>query len=81
LSLRNVFIDQTGESPYAFAAMRELIRRRTDNAAVVPLDLSHVRRIAGLTHVSQRALACRLGTVVLLAAPGLDPVQSDEGRR
>jgi hypothetical protein len=82
--------DGAGELPYAFAAMRELIRRRNDVRAVVLPGLTHVQHIVSLAQLSHDALACHLGTVVLLAAPPHDgapvlailgPVQHEkEGR-
>jgi hypothetical protein len=72
LQLRSVFVDHPDDSPYAFSAMREVLRRRTDIRAVVLPDLTHVAHIptvAGLTHAG---LARYLGIGVLLATPHHD---------
>jgi hypothetical protein len=71
LELRSVFVDDRKESPYGFAAMRELLRRRDDVRVVVLPDLTHVAHIAAVAHLSRAGLARYLGTAVLLAdAPG-----------
>src|SRR4051794_26257318 len=69
LHLRDVFIDEKGQPPYGFAAMRELIRRRGDIRAVVLPDLTHIQHILSLTGLSPGALARYLGIGVLLVAP------------
>lgn len=69
LLLRNVFIDHHDESPYAFAAMRALLRRRDDVRAVVLPDLSHVAHIASVARLTPAGVARYLGAAVLLAEP------------
>jgi hypothetical protein len=49
------------------------IRRRNDILAVVLPALTHVQYIMSLAQLSHDALACHLGTVVLLAAPPHNP--------
>jgi hypothetical protein len=67
LDLCTVFVDRIGESPYGFAAMRELLRRRADVRVVVLPDLTHVAHIPTVAHLSRAGLARYLGTAVLLA--------------
>jgi hypothetical protein len=69
LQLRTVYVDETDQPPYAFATLRELLRRRNDIRAVVLPDLTHTQHIPALSGLSQRALERHLGVRVLLAAP------------
>ena len=69
LLLRHVFIDHRDESPYAFTAMRALLRRRDDVQAVVLPDLNHVAHIATVTGLTRAGLTRYLGAAVLLAEP------------
>lgn len=70
LDLRSVFVDVLDESPYAFAALRELLRRRSEVRTVVLPDLGHVAHLPAVAHLSQAGLARFLGAAVLLVTPG-----------
>jgi hypothetical protein len=72
--LRNVFVDFRDESPYAFAALRELLRRRRDVRALVLPDLTHVAHLATIGSLSHAGLARYLGVAVLVATPTPGPV-------
>jgi uroporphyrinogen-III synthase len=66
LDLASIFVDEREESPYGFAALRELLRRTDVHAVVLP-SLARVRHIAAVAPLTQADLARYLNAAVLLA--------------
>ncbi|MBA3905156.1 MAG: hypothetical protein H0X35_00475 [Pseudonocardiales bacterium] len=87
LELDSVFVDVVGESPYAFAAMRELLRRRPDVRTVVLPGLEHLAQLTTVADLSRAGVARYLGVAVLLlraeplsGAPGPTAAAGPRGR-